>query len=147
MAQKAMAAADIDKDGKISIAECESYRWLLGTEFANSGLSFVVIKWGTTCYELNKVMDQMGSYDLRPPGSSGHGFVLSGPTNFRKIGHVGFNPETGGFVAQNLPPEWKELFKQAGVTEQEAADPETARYILKVIAQNTQPGPPSNRLV
>ena len=33
------------------------------------------------------------------------------PTNFKHVTHVGWD-EAAGFQVQNLPPEWKQLFKE-----------------------------------
>jgi hypothetical protein len=41
-------------------------------------------------------------------------FVLSGPSGFRHESHIGWDP-TNGFDIRNIPPEWKALFKAAGV--------------------------------
>ncbi|CAG8548333.1 22362_t:CDS:10 [Cetraspora pellucida] len=38
---------------------------------------------------------------------------ISKPTDFRHLGHIGFNPDTG-FDVQNINPSWKNLFDQLG---------------------------------
>ncbi|CAG8786950.1 565_t:CDS:2, partial [Gigaspora rosea] len=38
---------------------------------------------------------------------------ISKPTDFRHLGHIGFNPDTG-FDVQNIDPSWKHLFDQLG---------------------------------
>ena len=51
---------------------------------------------------------------------------ISAPTNFQHITHIGWD-EANGFQVNNLPPEWKELFKQAGVKKKDLQDADTAR--------------------
>jgi len=43
-----------------------------------------------------------------------------------------------------LPPEWRSLFKQAGITKKEARNPELAVFILGVIADNVPGAKPVN---
>ena len=44
--------------------------------------------------------------------------VIGAPTNFQHLAHVGWD-EQQGFQVQNLPAEWKNLFKSAGVTKKD----------------------------
>jgi len=61
--------------------------------------------------------------------------VFSAPTNFRHTAHMGWDA-SGGFDVSRLPAEWKELFKKAGIRPRELRDPETAKEIIAVIAEN-----------
>ena len=60
---------------------------------------------------------------------------ISGPTNVTHVTHVGWTPNEG-FSVRNLPDEWKAIFKAAGVRRRDLADPETARVIATLIAEN-----------
>ncbi|KAJ3110237.1 hypothetical protein HDU96_006783 [Phlyctochytrium bullatum] len=42
--------------------------------------------------------------------------MISAPTEFKHVSHVGYNPKTG-FSAENIPLEWKAIFQKAGITE------------------------------
>jgi hypothetical protein len=73
-------------------------------------------------------------------------FVLSAPTGFRHESHIGWDP-TNGFDIRNIPPEWKALFKAAGVKKSELQDAETAQFVMNTVAdtllqQQTAPPPP-----
>lgn len=58
-----------------------------------------------------------------------------GPTNFSHDMHCSFSPVTG-FEIKGIPPAWKQLFKDAGIKEADLKDPETAMFILGVLADN-----------
>jgi len=58
--------------------------------------------------------------------------VVGGPKNFRHASHIGWGQE--GFQITDLPDEWKNLFKKAGIKKSEIKDKETAQYILSVIS-------------
>ncbi len=71
-------------------------------------------------------------------------FVLSGPSGFRHESHIGWDP-TNGFDIRNIPPEWKALFKAAGVKKSELQDAETAQFVMNTVADTLlqqQAGPP-----
>ncbi len=92
-------------------------------------------------------------------------FVLSGPSGFRHESHIGWDP-TNGFDIRNIPPEWKALFKAAGVKKSDLqgtmfscfclfaltvatipADADTAQFVMNTVAdtllqQQTAPPPP-----
>jgi len=61
---------------------------------------------------------------------------ISEPTNFRHVSSIGWNPQSG-FEICNIPPEWKELFIAAKIKKSELKDPETAKFLVVVIEQNT----------
>merc|ERR1712194_822035 len=48
--------------------------------------------------------------------------------------HVGLNQD-GTFDMQNLPSNWKSMFKQAGIKKRDLQNPETAGAIMKVIQE------------
>ncbi|EPZ33916.1 hypothetical protein ROZALSC1DRAFT_31138 [Rozella allomycis CSF55] len=57
---------------------------------------------------------------------------ISGPTDFRHVGHVGFDP-VNGFNIQNIPAEWKKVFEKAGVTKEQLEDEQTAQFIFDFV--------------
>ena len=60
------------------------------------------------------------------------------PSNFKHIGHIGWDPDKG-FDVQNIPPEWKALFEKAGVTKEQLEDKETAKFIVDFVQQRGGP--------
>lgn len=54
------------------------------------------------------------------------------PSNFRHIGHVGWDPNTG-FDLNNLDPELKNLFDMCGISEAQLKDKETSKVIYDFI--------------
>uniref|UniRef100_A0A3B1KK22 WASP like actin nucleation promoting factor b n=1 Tax=Astyanax mexicanus TaxID=7994 RepID=A0A3B1KK22_ASTMX len=54
------------------------------------------------------------------------------PSNFRHIGHVGWDPNTG-FDLNNLDPELKNLFDMCGISEDQLKDKETSKVIYDFI--------------
>eukprot|EP01087_Luapelamoeba_hula_P001046 TRINITY_DN1079_c0_g2_i2.p1 TRINITY_DN1079_c0_g2~~TRINITY_DN1079_c0_g2_i2.p1 ORF type:complete len:950 (-),score=193.52 TRINITY_DN1079_c0_g2_i2:107-2956(-) len=57
------------------------------------------------------------------------GATISGPTDFKREVHIGFNSETGDF--DGLPPEWKAMLGQSGISNKEIEDnPETLMMAL-----------------
>ncbi|XP_051543792.1 actin nucleation-promoting factor WASL-like isoform X1 [Myxocyprinus asiaticus] len=54
------------------------------------------------------------------------------PSNFRHVGHVGWDPNTG-FDLNNLDPELKNLFDVCGISEAELKDRETSKVIYEFI--------------
>ncbi|KAL6049452.1 p21Rho-binding domain containing protein [Balamuthia mandrillaris] len=63
------------------------------------------------------------------------GQEISGPTNFSHDTHVGWDAEQG-FEVRNIPPEWKKLFKDAGVRKSELQDPETRNLLINTVRQS-----------
>ncbi|KAI8907442.1 hypothetical protein DFJ77DRAFT_475392 [Powellomyces hirtus] len=61
--------------------------------------------------------------------------MISAPTNFQHITHVGYNQQTG-FTAKNIPVEWKAIFAKAGITEEQLQDPETVKTVKKFMKQH-----------
>ncbi|CAG8553442.1 1346_t:CDS:10 [Cetraspora pellucida] len=67
---------------------------------------------------------------------------ISKPTDFRHLGHIGFNPDTG-FDVQNINPSWKNLFDQLGelgISQVNILDSISHRYLIpnieEIITQN-----------
>uniref|UniRef100_A0A8C2PZ10 WASP like actin nucleation promoting factor b n=2 Tax=Cyprinus carpio TaxID=7962 RepID=A0A8C2PZ10_CYPCA len=54
------------------------------------------------------------------------------PSNFRHVGHVGWDPNTG-FDLNNLDPELKNLFDMCGISEAQLKDKETSKDIYEFI--------------
>ncbi|GAA6102651.1 neural Wiskott-Aldrich syndrome protein-like [Tachysurus ichikawai] len=54
------------------------------------------------------------------------------PSNFRHVGHVGWDPNTG-FDVNNLDPELKNLFDMCGISEVHLKDKETSKAIYDFI--------------
>ena len=68
--------------------------------------------------------------------------AIGAPTNFRHLTHVGYDPEKG-FSTMNVPPEWKQVFEKAGVTEDQLKDANTAKFIFDFMSQNYGDTPPT----
>jgi hypothetical protein len=68
-----------------------------------------------------------------PPGGTGFDKPIqsiSGPTNFKRELHIGFNPETGMF--EGLPPEWKLSLAQSGLGAEELReDPQALVEVMR----------------
>ncbi|KAJ3342257.1 hypothetical protein HDU83_006185, partial [Entophlyctis luteolus] len=62
--------------------------------------------------------------------------MISAPSNFEHVSHVGFNQNTG-FTAQNIPMEWKAIFAKAGITEEQLNDKHTAKVVKKFMKANS----------
>eukprot|EP01120_Amphizonella_sp_Union-15-10_P001519 TRINITY_DN1165_c0_g1_i4.p1 TRINITY_DN1165_c0_g1~~TRINITY_DN1165_c0_g1_i4.p1 ORF type:complete len:275 (-),score=79.31 TRINITY_DN1165_c0_g1_i4:575-1399(-) len=111
MVDKVFNEADSDNDGKITAKD------------------FFV--WGEKSEECALLLDLFNDIKV------GVGkFDISRPRNFVTKTHVGINPRTGAFEVKDLPDAWKQLFKQAGITKKQAEDPEVAKLILGVVAEN-----------
>jgi hypothetical protein len=57
--------------------------------------------------------------------------MISNPdtSSFKHVSHLGYDQDKGAFQYDSLPPELKEIFANAGVTERELADPKIAKFI------------------
>ncbi|KAL2919625.1 hypothetical protein HK105_200538 [Polyrhizophydium stewartii] len=84
--------------------------------------------------------------------------MISAPTNFEHVSHVGFNPKTGfsvslfdenataaervlilprrGIQAQNIPMEWKVIFQKAGITDDILKDKKAAKTVAKFMKEH-----------
>ena len=61
-------------------------------------------------------------------------FEISAPSDFDHRSHVGWDAQNG-FDVQNLPPEWKSLFRSAGLKKSDLKDEETALFVIGHIAE------------
>ena len=67
------------------------------------------------------------------------------PTDVKHVQHIGYDPEQG-FQVENIPAEWKEFFKQAGVKKKDLQNPEAAAQIYQIMNNMGRPptdGPPA----
>jgi len=109
-----LAALSVDKNGKITL---DQFR-----------------RWAESSEAVNALAAKLRNFSVQPPPA----FELGGPTNFRHQTHIGFNNTTGGFEFTSLPEEFQSLLKQAGVTPEEAANPETATFLVNVLQQERE---------
>ncbi|KAK2183202.1 hypothetical protein NP493_320g01017 [Ridgeia piscesae] len=58
---------------------------------------------------------------------------IGAPSDFRHVGHVGWDPDKGAFDMDNLDPDVKRLFDDAGISEQQLQDEDTAKFIYDFI--------------
>eukprot|EP00834_Sanchytrium_tribonematis_P000179 NODE_4_length_77007_cov_1.156642.p19 type:complete len:432 gc:universal NODE_4_length_77007_cov_1.156642:29759-28464(-) len=83
--------------------------------------------------------------------------MISGPSGFQHVSHVGY-AKGKGLDVNNVPPEWLETFKKAGLTTEQLQDPKTAKFVMKFMQEHTNdtststtpkkrppPPPPSRR--
>ncbi|ORX77358.1 hypothetical protein K493DRAFT_321397 [Basidiobolus meristosporus CBS 931.73] len=67
--------------------------------------------------------------------------MIGTPSNFRHVGHVGFNPELG-FDVQNVDPEWSQLFEELGkygLTMDRLNTKQTRRFIYDFVEAHGGP--------
>ncbi|KAK9728722.1 hypothetical protein K7432_000868 [Basidiobolus ranarum] len=72
--------------------------------------------------------------------------MISGPSDFRHVGHIGFDPETG-FSTENIDPEWMKLFDklgQLGVSKEQLQDKETQKFIYEYVQARGGPDNPAD---
>jgi hypothetical protein len=67
------------------------------------------------------------------------------PTNFRHLTHVGYDPEKG-FSTMNVPDDWKKVFSDAGITEKDLQDKNTAEFIFNFMANNAKDQQPAQAI-
>lgn len=61
----------------------------------------------------------------------GKSLRIEGPTNVTHVSSIGWDP-SAGFQIRNIPPEWKRLFKDAGVKKSDLENPETSAAFIAV---------------
>lgn len=61
----------------------------------------------------------------------------------RHLSHVGFDPESG-FSMENIPDDWKTVFSNAGITQEQLQNKETATFIYEFMNKNTAQGHEEN---
>ena len=55
--------------------------------------------------------------------------------NGRHVSHVGFDPESG-FSMENVPDSWRSVFANAGITQEQLQNKETAKFIYEFMSKN-----------
>eukprot|EP01095_Lingulamoeba_sp_RSL-Kostka_P014893 TRINITY_DN665_c0_g1_i1.p1 TRINITY_DN665_c0_g1~~TRINITY_DN665_c0_g1_i1.p1 ORF type:complete len:436 (-),score=211.28 TRINITY_DN665_c0_g1_i1:59-1366(-) len=93
--------------------------------------------WARTSYEITLLLDKFKGWDIVVKGKQ---VEISGPTNVKQETHVGIT--NGEWDVSKLPPDWVEMFKQAGITKKEAQDPEVAKFLIGIVAEHAPPAPP-----
>ncbi len=91
--------------------------------------------------------EQVESKKPKKPSSNGKVTEddIGDPTGFKHLSHIGFNPATGTFDVQNIPPQWKKFFEAAGVGRSELEDKKTAKFIVDFVERTnnqTRKAPP-----
>jgi Wiskott-Aldrich syndrome protein len=61
--------------------------------------------------------------------------MISGPTDFQHVSHVGFSTTTG-YNVQNIPTEWKLIFEKAGITDEQLKDRKQMKLAKKFMRDN-----------
>ena len=87
----------------------------------------------TTCEVKNddEIYDWIDKIYERCPGMGG----VSNPTNFSHRVHVGFDPQTGGFVG--LPPEWEKLLTNSAITKEDyKKNPQAVIEVLEFYSEH-----------
>ncbi|KAI9322035.1 hypothetical protein DFJ73DRAFT_875861 [Zopfochytrium polystomum] len=54
--------------------------------------------------------------------------IISAPSDFKHISHVGFDP-VHGFEGANIPLEWRAIFEKAGITEEQLKNKKAAKAV------------------
>eukprot|EP00028_Trichosphaerium_sp_Am-I-7-wt_P011768 CAMPEP_0168538922 /NCGR_PEP_ID=MMETSP0405-20121227/21484_1 /TAXON_ID=498012 /ORGANISM="Trichosphaerium sp, Strain Am-I-7 wt" /LENGTH=540 /DNA_ID=CAMNT_0008568313 /DNA_START=41 /DNA_END=1660 /DNA_ORIENTATION=- len=109
LAQKVMKEADGNNSQQISREEWKT--------------------WAATSYEVSIMLKEFDHFELPIPGS----FAISSPTQFAHRTHLS---GSGNFGVDELPAEWKDLLKQAGISKKEAQDPEVQKMVLGIVAEH-----------
>jgi len=63
--------------------------------------------------------------------------TLSAPTGLKHSLHIGAT--SSGFKTKGIPPEWKELFRKAGVLKNELDDPATLKALMSAASDSMSP--------
>lgn len=58
---------------------------------------------------------------------------IGDPINFQHLSHIGFNPSSGIWDVQNIPPKWKRFFEAAGVGKEQLESRENAAFIAEFV--------------
>jgi len=64
--------------------------------------------------------------------------MIGDPTDFKHLAHIGFDASTGSFDVKNIPDDWKDVFKKAGISKSQLQDHDTALFIADFIKKNGQ---------
>eukprot|EP01129_Flabellula_baltica_P000230 TRINITY_DN10270_c0_g1_i1.p1 TRINITY_DN10270_c0_g1~~TRINITY_DN10270_c0_g1_i1.p1 ORF type:complete len:513 (-),score=152.64 TRINITY_DN10270_c0_g1_i1:90-1628(-) len=58
---------------------------------------------------------------------------VSGPSDFKQVSHIGWSAD-GGFDINNIPPEWKKIFKTVGISKKRLQEnPDLADQVLGIM--------------
>lgn len=58
--------------------------------------------------------------------------MISTPSNFQHLGHIGLDSE-GGFDVDNIPPEWRSLLDEAKIDIKELENEDTRKFIEEFV--------------
>lgn len=67
---------------------------------------------------------------------------VSRPKNIKHLQHIGYDPSEG-FKVENIPEEWKSMFKAAGIKPKDVQNPETAQAIVQTMERFSSAKEPS----
>mmetsp|Transcript_26332 Transcript_26332/g.46702 ORF Transcript_26332/g.46702 Transcript_26332/m.46702 type:complete len:593 (+) Transcript_26332:141-1919(+) len=85
-----------------------------------------------------------GWFGIKESKEDAHVAEIGRPENFKHNAHIGFDPEKG-IDLDSLSPEWKQLFKRAGIRKKHLRNKTTAKAIFDKISSygpNALKGPP-----
>lgn len=71
---------------------------------------------------------------------------IGDPVGFQHLSHIGFNPNTGTFELNNIPPQWRKILQASGATEADLQNKETATFIagfLDSVSKGKESAPPA----
>ncbi|KAF2484744.1 kinase-like domain-containing protein [Neohortaea acidophila] len=112
----------------LNVTRCDNYPFSL--ELAREGGKVWILRFETD----NEVYGWMDNIYDRCPSTSG----VSHPTGFSHRVHVGFDPNTGGFVG--LPVEWERLLKGSALTKDDMAkNPQAVMEVLQFYSEKIAP--------
>lgn len=74
---------------------------------------------------------------------------IGDPIGFQHLSHIGFNPDTGTFELNNIPPQWRKILQDSGATEADLQNKETAMFIAGFLdnvskGKAAPPAPPAS---
>ncbi|GAM28063.1 hypothetical protein SAMD00019534_112390 [Acytostelium subglobosum LB1] len=83
------------------------------------------------------------SKNHQEPAPAIRGQEIGLPYDVKHESHIGWD-QNSGFELKNIPREWMELFKSAGIKKRDLMNPDTAQFIYDVIGEslNQRPGAP-----
>ena len=61
--------------------------------------------------------------------------MISAPTNFEHVSHVGYSAQSG-FSVENIPLEWKLIFQKAGITDEQLQDKRQRKVVKQFMRDN-----------
>eukprot|EP00835_Amoeboradix_gromovi_P004476 NODE_350_length_10400_cov_0.385205.p3 type:complete len:415 gc:universal NODE_350_length_10400_cov_0.385205:3695-2451(-) len=69
---------------------------------------------------------------------------ISAPSGFQHVSHVGY-AKGKGLDVNNVPPEWLDTFKKAGLTSEQLQDPKTAKFVMNFMQNHSSDGQPTDK--